>query len=128
MSPADPQSAFVDNYIKLMTDSETSDFQKILDMKVGNSTSVGLIIRNHYRYQQISTIFLIGKINLNCQFYLTDISHPIIYKISNYFSIFDCKSLLFNPKMAQLLVVVLNSVWFCEQYCTTFLKLVLDRY
>lgn len=33
MSPADPQSAFVDNYIKLMTDSETSDFQKILDMK-----------------------------------------------------------------------------------------------
>ena len=34
MSPADPQSAFVDNYIKLMTDSETSDFQKILDMKV----------------------------------------------------------------------------------------------
>ncbi|PIK58981.1 putative vacuolar protein sorting-associated protein 53-like [Apostichopus japonicus] len=33
MSPADPQSSFVDNYIKLMMDTETSDFQKILDMK-----------------------------------------------------------------------------------------------
>ncbi|PIK58739.1 putative vacuolar protein sorting-associated protein 53-like [Apostichopus japonicus] len=28
MSPADPQSSFVDNYIKLMMDTETSDFRK----------------------------------------------------------------------------------------------------
>ncbi|XP_046839737.1 vacuolar protein sorting-associated protein 53 homolog [Xenia sp. Carnegie-2017] len=33
MSPHDPAVGFVDNYIKLVGDSDTSNFQKILDMK-----------------------------------------------------------------------------------------------
>ena len=34
MSPHDPVVGFVDNYIKLMEDTDTSNFQKLLDMKV----------------------------------------------------------------------------------------------
>ena len=35
MSPHDPPIGFVDNYIKLVGDADTSSFQKLLDMKVG---------------------------------------------------------------------------------------------
>ena len=35
MSPHDPAVGFVDNYIKLLADTDTSNFQKLLDMKVG---------------------------------------------------------------------------------------------
>ena len=34
MSPHDPAVGFVDNYIKLLSDTDTSNFQKLLDMKV----------------------------------------------------------------------------------------------
>ncbi len=34
MSPHDPPVGFVDNYIKLVGDADTSNFQKLLDMKV----------------------------------------------------------------------------------------------
>jgi hypothetical protein len=34
MSPHDPPVGFVDNYIKLVGDADTSSFQKLLDMKV----------------------------------------------------------------------------------------------
>ena len=34
MSPHDPPVGFVDNYIKLVADADTSNFQKLLDMKV----------------------------------------------------------------------------------------------
>lgn len=34
MSPHDPPIGFVDNYIKLVGDADTSNFQKLLDMKV----------------------------------------------------------------------------------------------
>ncbi|XP_033106959.1 vacuolar protein sorting-associated protein 53 homolog [Anneissia japonica] len=33
MSPADPSQAFVDNYLKLLDDTDTSNFQKVLEMK-----------------------------------------------------------------------------------------------
>ncbi|XP_066281087.1 vacuolar protein sorting-associated protein 53 homolog isoform X1 [Branchiostoma lanceolatum] len=33
MSPHDPPAGFVDNYIKLLADSDTGNFQKVLDMK-----------------------------------------------------------------------------------------------
>ncbi|XP_077995725.1 vacuolar protein sorting-associated protein 53 homolog [Glandiceps talaboti] len=33
MSPHDPPQAFVDNYIKLITDCDTASFQKVLEMK-----------------------------------------------------------------------------------------------
>nr|XP_054749550.1 vacuolar protein sorting-associated protein 53 homolog [Lytechinus pictus] len=33
MSPQDPVEAFVDNYIKLIADTDTSNFQKLLEMK-----------------------------------------------------------------------------------------------
>ncbi|XP_063963114.1 vacuolar protein sorting-associated protein 53 homolog isoform X2 [Lytechinus pictus] len=33
MSPQDPAEAFVDNYIKLIADTDTSNFQKLLEMK-----------------------------------------------------------------------------------------------
>ncbi|XP_033627751.1 vacuolar protein sorting-associated protein 53 homolog isoform X2 [Asterias rubens] len=33
MSPADPPQSFVDNYIKLIADRDTGNFQKVLDMK-----------------------------------------------------------------------------------------------
>lgn len=36
MSPQDPAEAFVDNYIKLIADTDTSNFQKLLEMKVRN--------------------------------------------------------------------------------------------
>ena len=34
MSPHDPQNVFVENYIKLLSETDTSNFQKLLDMKV----------------------------------------------------------------------------------------------
>ena len=34
MSPHDPPAGFVDNYIKLLNDSDTANFQKLLEMKV----------------------------------------------------------------------------------------------
>ena len=34
MSPHDPTEAFVDNYIKLIADTDAANFQKVLDMKV----------------------------------------------------------------------------------------------
>lgn len=37
MSPHDPPIGFVDNYIKLVGDADTANFQKLLDMKVGDS-------------------------------------------------------------------------------------------
>ena len=36
MSPHDPAVGFVDNYIKLLADTDTSNFQKLLDMKVSS--------------------------------------------------------------------------------------------
>jgi len=41
MSPHDPAVGFVDNYIKLLADTDTSNFQKLLDMKVCNSYTLG---------------------------------------------------------------------------------------
>lgn len=35
MSPHESAPAFVDNYLKLLPDTDISEFQKILDMKVG---------------------------------------------------------------------------------------------
>ena len=35
MSPHTPPQAYVDNYLKLLTDTDLTEFQKILDMKVG---------------------------------------------------------------------------------------------
>ncbi len=34
MSPHDPPAGFVDNYIKLLHDCDTTNFQKLLEMKV----------------------------------------------------------------------------------------------
>ena len=34
MSPHEPLQAFVDNYIKLLPDSDLTEFQRVLDMKV----------------------------------------------------------------------------------------------
>ena len=34
MSPHDPPQAYVDNYIKLLVDSDIAEFQRVLDMKV----------------------------------------------------------------------------------------------
>lgn len=34
MSPHEPHSVFVDNYLKLLTDTDLGEFQKVLDMKV----------------------------------------------------------------------------------------------
>ena len=34
MSPHDPPQPYVDNYIKLLTETDITEFQKVLDMKV----------------------------------------------------------------------------------------------
>ncbi len=34
MAPNEPPHAFVDNYIKLLAESDITEFQKVLDMKV----------------------------------------------------------------------------------------------
>lgn len=34
MSPHEPAKGFVDNYLKLLPDTDVSEFQKILEMKV----------------------------------------------------------------------------------------------
>ena len=34
MSPHTSQTSFVENYIKLLNDSDTTNFQKLLEMKV----------------------------------------------------------------------------------------------
>ena len=40
MSPHDPAVGFVDNYIKLLADTDTSNFQKLLDMKVRSVSNI----------------------------------------------------------------------------------------
>ena len=35
MSPHEPPQGFVDNYTKLLAESDSTEFQKVLDMKVG---------------------------------------------------------------------------------------------
>ena len=40
MSPHDPPQAFVDNYIKLLPETDLAEFQKILDMKVSGMISL----------------------------------------------------------------------------------------
>jgi len=42
MSPHDPAVGFVDNYIKLLADTDTSNFQKLLDMKVSSQIKLCL--------------------------------------------------------------------------------------
>ena len=42
MSPHEPPVGFVDNYIRLLPDSDISEFQKILEMKVNN---LNLVVR-----------------------------------------------------------------------------------
>ena len=42
MSPHEPPVGFVDNYIRLLPDSDISEFQKILEMKVSN---LSLVVR-----------------------------------------------------------------------------------
>lgn len=34
MSPHDPPQAFVDNFIRLLTDADVTEFQRVLEMKV----------------------------------------------------------------------------------------------
>jgi hypothetical protein len=34
MSPHEPVHAFIDNYIKLLPDTDVTEFQKVLEMKV----------------------------------------------------------------------------------------------
>jgi hypothetical protein len=41
MSPHESAPAFVDNYLKLLPDTDISEFQKILDMKVGAKHRMG---------------------------------------------------------------------------------------
>lgn len=36
MSPHDPPQAFVDNFIRLLTDADVTEFQRVLEMKVRN--------------------------------------------------------------------------------------------
>lgn len=35
MSPHEPPQAFVDNYMRLLTENDVLEFQKVLEMKVG---------------------------------------------------------------------------------------------
>lgn len=36
MSPHEPPQAFVDNYMRLLTENDVLEFQKVLEMKVGS--------------------------------------------------------------------------------------------
>ena len=40
MSPHDPPQAYVDNYIKLLVDSDIAEFQRVLDMKVSKCSDI----------------------------------------------------------------------------------------
>ena len=42
MSPHDPVHAFIDNYIKLLPESDSTEFQKVLEMKVDSSLCLKL--------------------------------------------------------------------------------------
>ena len=46
MSPYDPPQGFVDNYIKLLVNTDIAEFQKVLEMKVSsteqNFTKIGI--------------------------------------------------------------------------------------
>lgn len=48
MSPHDPPVGFVDNYIKLVGDADTSNFQKLLDMKVRVSDRIAAPLASPY--------------------------------------------------------------------------------
>ena len=40
MAPTDPAKAFTDQFAKLLPEAEPSEFQKVLDMKVGHISAV----------------------------------------------------------------------------------------
>ena len=48
MSPHEPPQAFVDNYIKLVPESDIGEFGKVLDMKVCNPRMICPCAENSY--------------------------------------------------------------------------------
>ena len=75
MSPHDPPIGFVDNYIKLVGDADTSSFQKLLDMKVGrgfhfseieNVKPLGIAWRNEAKWQEYSQVEIIARKYKRC--------------------------------------------------------------
>lgn len=47
MAPTDPAKAFTDQFAKLLPEAEPSEFQKVLDMKVGHISAVTyLLLKN----------------------------------------------------------------------------------
>jgi len=46
MSPHEPVHAFIDNYVKLLPESDLTEFQKVLEMKVGCCTVILLFTVN----------------------------------------------------------------------------------
>ena len=55
MSPHDPAVGFVDNYIKLLADTDTSNFQKLLDMKVRSVWNITAKVAPFHRLPSTGT-------------------------------------------------------------------------
>jgi hypothetical protein len=59
MAPTDPAKAFTDQFAKLLPEAELSEFQKVLDMKVGHmSADTSLLSLNSLPTGIFSSIFI----------------------------------------------------------------------
>lgn len=57
MSPQDPHQGFVDNCLKLLPETDISEFQKILEMKVSASKCIKVHVILNY-FQPVLTSFV----------------------------------------------------------------------
>jgi hypothetical protein len=57
MAPTDPEKEFEDQFAKLLPEADPTEFQKVLDMKVGYLYQLTISHKNNRRsYSQLSTI------------------------------------------------------------------------
>lgn len=60
MSPQHPPQGFVDNFIRLLPDSDINDFQKVLEMKVSVIVSFKYV-SDIYKVLGINVSFVLSK-------------------------------------------------------------------
>jgi hypothetical protein len=78
MAPTDPAKAFTDQFAKLLPEADLSEFQKVLDMKVGNisadtsllspKNSLGMLQYRIHGYLSADIAANATNMNISCFF------------------------------------------------------------
>ena len=107
MSPHSPQTSFVESYIKLLSDADTANFQKLLEMKVCISW---------FHIEYLSHLLFILNICLICFSCKSILNYGITVFAINTFLIIDrC------PRQIKYLLILIN-------LCVSLLVLLLTSY